>query len=94
MIILLRYNDHEIAIGRLAERLGFKYISLSHLVSSMIRAVPRGQTSCIDAYLTPCINKYLQSFTDSFSSSVNVLFMQSDGGLTSLNQLAFKLLKI
>ena len=46
--------------------------------------MPRGLTTTIDAYLTPCIDKYLQSFKASFSSNVNVLFMQSDGGLTSL----------
>ncbi len=42
--------------------------------------------ACIDAYLTPCINVYLRSFQASFSGDVNVLFMQSDGGLTSLQQ--------
>ena len=46
--------------------------------------MPRGLTTTIDAYLTPSIDKYLQSFKASFSSNVNVLFMQSDGGLTSL----------
>lgn len=48
-------------------------------------------SACIDAYLTPCINVYLKSFQDSFSSKVNVLFMQSDGGLTSLSGYILKL---
>lgn len=49
----------------------------------MVRAVPRGLTTSIDAYLTPCIKEYLESFRSSFRGDVNVLFMQSDGGLTS-----------
>ncbi|RNA32525.1 5-oxoprolinase [Brachionus plicatilis] len=79
------YNDHEILIEKLAQKLDFSHIALSHKISSMIRAVPRGLTTTIDAYLTPCINRYLKSFTSSFSSEVRVLFMQSDGGLTSIN---------
>jgi 5-oxoprolinase (ATP-hydrolysing) len=79
------FNDHEIEIGRLAQKIGFTNISLSHQIGSMIRAVPRGLTTCIDAYLTPCIETYLNSFRASFSSNVNVLFMQSDGGLTSID---------
>jgi 5-oxoprolinase (ATP-hydrolysing) len=49
----------------------------------MVRAVPRGLTTSIDAYLTPCIKEYLESFRSAFKGDVNVLFMQSDGGLTS-----------
>ncbi|CAF0710424.1 unnamed protein product [Brachionus calyciflorus] len=79
------YHEHEVKIGELAKKLNFRHIALSHTISSMIRAVPRGLTTTIDAYLTPCINEYLKSFTASFSSDVNVLFMQSDGGLTSIN---------
>ena len=47
--------------------------------------MPENEAS-VDAYLTPCINEYLKSFRDSFSSDVNVLFMQSDGGLASINK--------
>jgi 5-oxoprolinase (ATP-hydrolysing) len=72
-------------IGELALKLGFENVSLSHQISSMIRAVPRGLTTCIDSYLTPSIYRYLKSFTESFSDKVNVLFMQSDGGLTSMS---------
>ena len=54
----------------------------------MIRAVPRGGTTCVDAYLTPVIKRYLHSFAKGFdeglSNNVNVSFMQSDGGLTPM----------
>jgi 5-oxoprolinase (ATP-hydrolysing) len=77
------YNDHELKIESLAKKLGLKSVSLSHKISPMIRAVPRGLTTCIDAYLTPCLKEYLESFRKSFDGDINVLFMQSDGGLTS-----------
>ena len=79
------YHENELEIGRIAKNIGFTNISLSHQIGTMIRAVPRGLTTCIDAYLTPCIELYLNSFRASFSSKVNVLFMQSDGGLTSID---------
>lgn len=68
---------------------GFLNVSLSHQVMPMIRMVPRGFTACADAYLTPHIQKYLQSFASGFKDNlkgVNVLFMQSDGGLTPMNK--------
>ncbi|XP_076856985.1 5-oxoprolinase isoform X2 [Brachyhypopomus gauderio] len=55
----------------------------------MIRAVSRGYTVCADAYLTPKIHHYLTSFTSAFKgglTNVDVLFMQSDGGLTPMEQ--------
>ena len=76
-------NDHELQIEQIAKRLGINSVSLSHKISPMVRAVPRGLTTCIDAYLTPCLKEYLDSFRQSFNADVNVLFMQSDGGLTS-----------
>ena len=80
------YQEHEIKIGRLATKLGFENVSLSHQVMPMIRMVPRGLTTCVDAYLTPCIKHYIDNFISNFKSKdVNVLFMQSDGGLTSIN---------
>ncbi|RYH20099.1 hypothetical protein EON65_24610 [archaeon] len=53
----------------------------------MIRAVPRGGTASVDAYLTPVIQRYLSSFRAGFDAnlaSVKVSFMQSDGGLTPM----------
>ncbi|TUD02850.1 5-oxoprolinase [Bagarius yarrelli] len=70
------YPDHEQAVGSLARQLGFTQVSLSSEVMPMIRAVPRGYTVCVDAYLTPIIHQY----------DVDVLFMQSDGGLTPVDQ--------
>ncbi|XP_048473496.1 5-oxoprolinase [Rhincodon typus] len=89
MDVTRRWPNHEKQIGDLAKRLGFKHISLSSEVMPMIRAVPRGYTACADAYLTPCIKKYLNGFSAGFQDSlkdVRVLFMQSDGGLTPMER--------
>lgn len=54
----------------------------------MVRIVPRGFTSCADAYLTPHVKRYVQSFASGFKNKLEgtkVLFMQSDGGLTPMN---------
>ncbi|OAY37713.1 5-oxoprolinase [Manihot esculenta] len=78
------FPQHEIAVEKLAVSLGFRHVSLSSALSPMIRAVPRGLTASVDAYLTPVIKEYLSGFISKFDEGlgkVNVLFMQSDGGL-------------
>uniref|UniRef100_A0A1B6DS29 5-oxoprolinase n=1 Tax=Clastoptera arizonana TaxID=38151 RepID=A0A1B6DS29_9HEMI len=82
------YVEDELHVGKLAESVGFSHVSLSHQVMPMVRIVARGFTACADAYLTPHIKKYVQSFASGFKDSlkdVNVLFMQSDGGLTPMD---------
>ncbi|XP_076766282.1 5-oxoprolinase isoform X2 [Xylocopa sonorina] len=82
------FAGHEIRVGELARLFGFPQVSLSHEVMPMVRIVPRGFTACADAYLTPHIKQYLQGFSSGFKDKlkdVNVLFMQSDGGLTPMN---------
>ena len=71
--------------------LGFTQISISSEVMPMIRAVPRGCTTCVDAYLTPVIKRYLTNFSSGFDAglrNVQVSFMQSDGGLTPIDSFA------
>ncbi|KAF5739275.1 putative 5-oxoprolinase [Tripterygium wilfordii] len=78
------YPQHEIAVEKLAVSLGFKHVSLSSALTPMVRAVPRGLTATVDAYLTPVIKEYLSGFISRFDEGLgklNVLFMQSDGGL-------------
>ena len=79
------FPDHEKKIGALASELGFEQVSLSSQLVPMVRAVPRGHTACVDAYLTPKTREYLRVFLSGFDeglSGVKVSFMQSDGGLT------------
>lgn len=82
------YSDHEIFIGNIAKELGFRHVTLSHEAMPMIRLVNRGYTACAEAYLTPHVERYLDSFTAGFKDrlqGVDVLFMQSDGGLTKMD---------
>ncbi|RHY96995.1 hypothetical protein DYB35_006008 [Aphanomyces astaci] len=82
------FTQHEQQIGSLANELGFSQISLSSEIMPMIKMVPRGFTSCADAYLTPVIKDYLHSFCSGFDSNLNdvkISFMQSDGGLTPMS---------
>jgi 5-oxoprolinase (ATP-hydrolysing) len=77
---------HELAVRRIALEIGFEHVALSSQVMPMVKAVPRGLTALADAYLTPHIATYLNGFCSGFDdglSKVDLLFMQSDGGLTS-----------
>ncbi|CAH1778849.1 unnamed protein product [Owenia fusiformis] len=82
------YDAHERAIRDLAEKMGFTQVSLSSEVMPMVRIVPRGFTACADAYLTPCIKRYVKGFSSGFKDieKMRVMFMQSDGGLTPVNR--------
>ncbi|EDW01414.1 5-oxoprolinase isoform X2 [Drosophila grimshawi] len=79
--------EHELRIGEIATQLGFSHVTLSHKAMPMCRVVARGYTACAEAYLTPHVDRYLASFKSGFEnqlSGVDVLFMQSDGGLTNM----------
>lgn len=78
------FPQHEQQVENLALGLGFRHVSISSALSPMVRAVPRGLTATVDAYLTPVIKDYLSGFISKFDEGLgklNVLFMQSDGGL-------------
>lgn len=83
------YPDHEMLLEKLALSLGFRHVSISSALTPMVRAVPRGFTASVDAYLTPVIKEYLSGFMSKFDEGqgkLNVLFMQSDGGLAPENR--------
>lgn len=83
------YEGHERIIGEIAKELDFGHVSLSHEVMPMVRMVPRGFTACSDAYLTPHVKRYVSGFSSGFKNNLKgtqVLFMQSDGGLTPMDK--------
>ncbi len=83
------FSEHEKTVGKLAQTIGFSQVSLSHEVMPMVKIVARGDTTMVDAYLTPHIKKYLSSFRSGFRDGLKkseLLFMQSDGGLTDSSQ--------
>ncbi|CAR26884.1 ZYRO0C03696p [Zygosaccharomyces rouxii] len=77
------FPEHEKLIGRIAQDIGFKHVSLSSQVSPMIKHLPRSHSAVADAYLTPVIKKYLESIQSGLINDENttIQFMQSDGGL-------------
>ncbi|MCY9783422.1 hydantoinase B/oxoprolinase family protein [Nocardiopsis sp. EMB25] len=74
------YPEHERRIGALARRLGFGQVSLSSEVSPLMKLVPRGDTTVVDAYLSPVLRRYVRGVAGRLSG-VRLMFMQSNGGL-------------
>ena len=75
------FAQHEEQVGELARQLGFTQVSLSSQVMPAVRLVSRGDTTTVDAYLTPHIRSYLNSFRAGFAGGLEesqLLFMQSD----------------
>ncbi len=81
-----RYPEHEQKIAELAKKTGFTQISVSHQVSPLIKLVGRGDTSVVDAYLSPILRRYINRVAAELGgekSSARLMFMQSSGGLTA-----------
>jgi len=76
-----RFHAHEQAIARLAHEIGFTQISASHQVSPLMKLVSRGDTTVVDAYLSPVLRRYVSQVAAEMPG-VNLQFMQSNGGLT------------
>lgn len=80
-----RYPAHEQKLATIAAGIGFSQISVSHLVAPLIKLVGRGDTTLVDAYLSPVLRQYVQQLEDDAGDNISALFMQSSGGLTSSN---------
>jgi 5-oxoprolinase (ATP-hydrolysing) len=76
-----RYPAHETRIGQIAREIGFTQVSESHRTSPLMRLVSRGDTTVVDAYLSPVLRRYVGEVAAELSG-VRLLFMQSNGGLT------------
>lgn len=80
-----RYPKHEQQIAELAKKIGFEQISVSHQVSPLMKLISRGDTTVVDAYLSPILRRYVEQVyrqLNTGNNSVSLLFMQSNGGLT------------
>ncbi len=79
------YPEHERQLAAIAREVGFTQVSTSHEVSPLSKIVPRGETSVVDAYLTPILRAYVDRVAGAFEdrrAPGQLLFMQSSGGLT------------
>jgi 5-oxoprolinase (ATP-hydrolysing) len=75
-----RYTEHERAAQRLAIDVGFTQVSVSHQVSPLMKLVSRGDTTVVDAYLSPILRRYVDRIAAQMPG-VRLFFMQSSGGL-------------
>ncbi len=75
-----RYPQHEQQVANIAQQIGFSQISISHQVSPVMKLVSRGDTTVVDAYLTPILRRYVNRVASQLPN-VKLLFMKSDGGL-------------
>ncbi|MEH2372535.1 hydantoinase/oxoprolinase family protein [Nostoc sp.] len=80
-----RYPSHEQQIAQLALKIGFTQISVSHQVSPLMKLVSRGDTTVVDAYLTPILHRYVNQIASQLPG-VKLMFMKSDGGLVAAQQ--------
>ena len=76
-----RFGAHEAAAARLARAVGFTQVSVSHEVSPLMKLVSRGDTTVVDAYLSPILRRYVDRVAQQMPG-VRLFFMQSSGGLT------------
>ena len=76
-----RFRNHEAKVAAIARDIGFTQISVSHEVSPLMKLVSRGDTTVVDAYLTPILKRYVDQVASELDG-VRLMFMQSNGGLT------------
>jgi 5-oxoprolinase (ATP-hydrolysing) len=88
-----RYPEHERAVAALAREIGFPQVSVSHEISPLIKLVGRGDTTVVDAYLSPIIRGYVARVAGEIERAPGsvqaaqppspfLMFMMSSGGLT------------
>ena len=84
-----RYQQHEAMAAQLAREIGFTQISTSHQTSPLMKFVSRGDTTVVDAYLSPILRRYVDQVASEMPG-VKLMFMQSSGGLTDAHAFAGK----
>ena len=88
-----RFTEHEARAAVLARAEGFEQVSVSHEVSPLLKLVSRGDTTVVDAYLSPILRRYVQRVALALGDARQrppVYFMKSDGGLTDASRFAGK----
>ena len=87
-----RFPEHEKRVATLAREMGFAQVSVSHEVSPLIKLVGRGDTTVVDAYLSPILRRHVARMADemqagastlSSGDKIRLMFMMSSGGLTA-----------
>ncbi|MGR8952110.1 MAG: hydantoinase/oxoprolinase family protein, partial [Gammaproteobacteria bacterium] len=85
-----RYPEHERQLAAIARQIGFTQVSVSHEVSPLLKIVSRGDTTVVDAYLSPLLKRYVAEVAEGVGKKTRLLFMQSNGGLAEARAFAGK----
>jgi 5-oxoprolinase (ATP-hydrolysing) len=87
-----RFPKHEQQVAEIAQKINFTQISVSHKVSPLMKLVSRGDTTVVDAYLSPILERYVEQVSQQLLSgnhwekSIKLMFMQSNGGLADAHR--------
>jgi 5-oxoprolinase (ATP-hydrolysing) len=76
-----RHTEHEARLAQIARQLGFTQVSVSHEVAPLIKLIGRGDTTVVDAYLSPVLRRYVDRVAAGLPEGTDLHFMQSNGGL-------------
>ncbi len=76
-----RHQAHEARLAEIARELGFSQVSVSHEVAPLIKLIGRGDTTVVDAYLSPVLRRYVDRVAAGLPDGADLHFMQSNGGL-------------
>ncbi|NBB24263.1 5-oxoprolinase [Porphyrobacter sp. SLTP] len=79
-----QHRAHEARLAEIARAIGFAQVSVSHEVAPLIRLIPRGDTTVVDAYLSPVLRRYTDALAASLPAAGALRFMQSNGGLAEV----------
>ncbi len=79
-----KYRDHEERLAAIAREIGFAQVSTSHEVAPLIKLIPRGDTTVVDAYLSPVLRRYTDTLRAELPQADRLRFMQSNGGLAEV----------
>ena len=79
-----KYRAHEARLAEIARECGFAQVSVSHEVAPLIRLIPRGDTTVVDAYLSPVLRRYTDVLRAELPEAGRLRFMQSNGGLAEV----------
>jgi len=78
------FREHERRLAEIAREIGFAQVSASHEVAPLIGIVARGDTSVVDAYLSPVLKRYTDGLQAELPDAGRLQFMQSNGGLAEV----------
>ena len=76
-----RHHENELRLSKIASELGFTQVSVSHEVAPLIKLIGRGDTTVVDAYLSPGLERYVEVIAAGLPAEASLHLMQSNGGL-------------